>query len=326
VRIFDGHPVGTVAASTASRRKSGDSEHEMSRRLDLCPTRRGFLACVGAGVVVSNLRQSDAAALPELSFIVVSDTHLGYRDQDSAAKLWNRTAAEIAGAEGDVVLHLGDVVDGGREPQYAVYLEGRKAIRKPVHEIPGNHDPQELFARHIRKAVDTAFDHKGVRFVLFNNSRFESHDGFISPDQMKWIDGQCSAAAKAGLFVILCTHVPVHTNKNPDRGWYVKPESGQTEFYKLVERHRDRVLALLHGHFHNGVRGWDDRAPVQEVCFPSALYNQDRGLSAAKAEGYNLPEFRPGYVLVAVKGGVMTMRYKPVGENATAEKSCRLAR
>jgi hypothetical protein len=50
---------------------------------------------------------------------------------------WKKMAAEIAKAEGDLVLHLGDVVDGGREAQYPIYLETRKRIGKPVHEIPG---------------------------------------------------------------------------------------------------------------------------------------------------------------------------------------------
>lgn len=44
---------------------------------------------------------------------------------------------------------VGDVVDGGREAQYAVYQETRRTIREPVYEIPGNHDPQELFEKHI---------------------------------------------------------------------------------------------------------------------------------------------------------------------------------
>ena len=48
----------------------------------------------------------------------------------------------------------------------------------PTVLIPGNHDPQELFQRHLRASIDTAFDHQGVRFLLFNNSRTDSHNGF----------------------------------------------------------------------------------------------------------------------------------------------------
>jgi calcineurin-like phosphoesterase family protein len=286
--------------------------------------RRTFLisAAAGLGTVVlwPECLRAAGRALPELSFIVVSDTHLGYRDQESAAKQWSITAAEIADAKGDFVLHLGDVVDGGREAQYPVYLETRKVIGKPVHEIPGNHDPQELFEKYIRKPVTMSFDHQWLRVLLLNNAHTDSHDGFISPEQIQWIDDQCSDAARKELMVVVCLHVPVHMNQHPDRGWYVKPDQGQTEFYKTIDRHRDRVLALMHGHFHNGVRGWDDRAPVHEIAFPSALYNQDRNLQQQQAPGYNLPEFRPGFTLVTVSSSGMTLRYKPVGVSETAEK------
>jgi hypothetical protein len=68
-------------------------------------------------------------------------------------------------------------------------------------------------------------------------------------------------------------HVPVHDNRHPHRGWHIKAKGGQTEIYTLPARHRDRVLAPLHGHFHNGVRDWDDHASYHEIAFPSALYN-----------------------------------------------------
>ena len=136
------------------------------------PTRRLALASLGAGVAGllpwPTWLQAAAEQLPAFSFVVVSDTHLGLGGNDSAARQWQRTAEEIDAAPGDFVLHLGDVVDGGREAQYPAYKETRKAIGKPVHEIPGNHDRPEAFERHIRKPVDTSFDHQGVRFLLLN--------------------------------------------------------------------------------------------------------------------------------------------------------------
>lgn len=262
--------------------------------------------------------------MPEFSFVVVSDTHLGRGDQDGPARQWAATAKEIDASAGDLVLHLGDVVDGGRERQYAVYKDVRKTIRKPVYEIPGNHDPQEPFEKHLRQPVELAFDHKGVRFLLLNNSHADSHDGFLTARQLAWLDGQCTAAAKKELFVLLAMHVPVHENKHPDRGWFVKPKDGQTELYALLRRHKNQVLALLHGHFHNGVRGWEDHAPLHEVVFPSALYNQDRRLAEQKAPGYVLPELRPGFVQVSLRRDGMSLRYKPVGVKEAAERVCPL--
>ena len=103
----------------------------------------------------------------------------------------------------------------------------------------------------------------------------------------------------------------------------MKPENGQKELYKILKRH-NRVLALFHGHFHNGIRGWNDHSPVHEICMPSALYNLNRRLEEQKAPGYNVKEFRPGYTLVHIKSGAMTLRYKPLGVEDTVKKDCRI--
>ena len=286
--------------------------------------RRAFLGALGAGIGGLVFRPAclNAAGrkLSEISFVVVTDTHLGYQDEDKAAKLWSNTAAEIEAAPGAFVLHLGDVVDGGREAQYPVYLETRKVIRKPVHEIPGNHDPHEKFERNIRNPVDMAFDHEWLRVLLLGNAHGDSHGGFLTAEQLAWLGAQCEDAAKRDLFVLIGMHVPVHTNAHPDRGWFVKPENGQTEFYTLMTKHADRVIALLHGHFHNGLRGWDDHAPVHEIVFPSALYNQDRHLDAQGAQGYNPIEFRPGYTLVRIRDGAMELDYRVTGTDVKVPK------
>lgn len=248
-----------------------------------------------------------------LEIVVISDTHLGYKGQDSARRQWQATAEELAKAPGKLILHLGDVVDGGREPQYAIYKEFRDRIGKPVHEIPGNHDPAELFARHIRPTIDTVVELDWLRFLLLNNSKPESHDGFLSPRQLEWLDEQCAAATHDSKLAILSLHVPAHRNLHPDRGWFIKPVDGQTRLYELLEKHRDTVLALFHGHFHNGLRGWDDHPPCHEICFPSALYNQDRKLREQQAPGYNLPEFRPGYTRVTIAPDSLRFLYQPLG-------------
>lgn len=277
-------------------------------------SRRTALGVLSAGLTISPLAlRADDRPREPLAFLVVSDTHLGYQRQSGAAGQWKKTAAELGKASGDLILHLGDIVDGGQESQYAVYREIRGTIGKPVHEIPGNHDPQDLFEKHIRKPVDVAVDHRWIRFLLLNNARFGDHDGYLSEEQVAWIDRQCADAARQDRFVIVCMHVPAHDNKHPDRGWFIHAGNGQKPLYEVVSRHASRILALFHGHFHNGIRGWSDRAPVQEILFPSALYNQDRRLEEQKAPGYNLAEFRPGFTKVAMAGGVMKLTFQVVG-------------
>lgn len=287
-------------------------------------TRRVALHCAvgGASAALFPLTpRAMAAERPPIRFLVVTDTHLGYRDQESATQQWRRTAEELSHAKGEFVLHLGDLVDGGREVHYPTYVEIRKAIGKAVHEIPGNHDPAELFERHIRKPIDTVIDHDWLRVLLLNNARPESHDGFLSGEQLAWMDARCEEARKQDRFVIIAMHVPVHENRHPDRGWYVKKEHGHAEFYELAKRHAGRLLAVLHGHFHNGLRGWTDHAPLHEISFPSALYNQDRRLEEQQAPGYNPTEFRPGFSLVEVAPTGLRVEFKPLGQDVAFKKA-----
>jgi 3',5'-cyclic AMP phosphodiesterase CpdA len=288
--------------------------------------RRAALSAIGAGIAGfipwPNAVLAHESTIPDYSFIVVSDTHLGRDDKNDAADMWQKTAQEFDSAAGDFVLHLGDVVDGGREKQYGIYKDIRRTIRIPVHEIPGNHDQASHFTRHFREKIDTSFEHQGVRFVLMNNSRFKDPSGFVTADQLKWLQQQCDDAASKNLFIILAMHVPIHDNRGPDPGFYVKPADGQAALYKLLAQHRDRFLATMHGHFHCGLRGWDDHGPLHEIIFPSALFNVNYKIAEQKAPGYNLPEFRPGYTLVRLNAAGMTLTYQPVGVKEGKTKVC----
>ena len=286
-------------------------------------SRRDALRCgVASATLWPTCLQARAKVREELSFTIVTDTHLGYRDKDSAAELWQKTAAEVNHSPGNLVLHLGDIVDGGREEQYPIYLESRRLIEKPVHEIPGNHDPEDLFRKYIRENPSIVVEQGWLRFLLLNNARRESHDGFLSDGQLAWLESQCQQADRDDGFVSICMHVPAHPNRHPDRGWYVKPDSGADEFNDLLQRYKDRIVAVMHGHFHNGIRGWSDRHGVHEICFPSALYNQNRGLEEKSAPGFNPLEFRAGYTLVTIRRGAMMLQYKPTASEPSVEKQC----
>lgn len=284
--------------------------------------RRTFLAgTLATAPLVLPHRVAFADERKPVEFVVVTDTHIGYKDKDAALNLWAKTAAEIEKGRGDFVLHLGDLVDRGVDEQYPRYLEARKQIRKPVYEIPGNHDPAETFQKHIRQEVDFAFTHDWLRVVLVNNSHTDSHDGFLTEKQLAWLAEQAETAQKEKQKIVFCLHVPVHKNLHPDRGWYVKPAHGQQQFYDLLKQYERTALALFHGHFHNGLRGWQDHGPLHEVCFPSALYNLDRKLEEQKAPGYNPLEFRPGYTRVKITGTEIQIRFQANGQADAIKKT-----
>ena len=287
-------------------------------------TRRDWLHQSAAAVstlLTTDLALAETSGRKPIELAVISDTHIGYRDQESARAQWGRTSDELARCDAKFVLHLGDVVDGRRVAQYDNYKKERERIGKPVHEIPGNHDPAEAFAEHLRSKIDTVVDHEWLRCVLLSNAHTDSHDGFFTDEQLTWLERKCDEAKSDDRLVVIACHVPVHANNHPDRGWFVKPADGQIRFYEIAKKHRERLLGVFHGHFHNGIRGWTDHDGLREVCFPSVLYNQDRKLEEQKAVGFNPTEFRPGYCLATIGDGRLTLRYKPTGQPVAVEKS-----
>ena len=295
----------------------GTASNRLGRRAFVRSTSGGL----AAGYVLQLPALQAAPANEPIEFLVASDTHLGYRDKETAEKQWRAAAKELATLPGDLVLHLGDVVDGGRVKLYATYKEIRDSIGKPVYEIPGNHDPLDEFEKQLGRKLPYAVEHKWLRILLLNNSRLKSHDGFLDDEQLVWLDQQCKQAAEVGQLVVIAMHVPAHKNLHPDRGWYVKPANGQTRLYEILEKHADRVACLLHGHFHNGVRGWHDHGPLYEMACPSVLYNLDRKLEEQQAPGFNLPEFRPGLTAFRLSREGLQIRYKPLGVDFSAKKS-----
>ena len=87
-------------------------------------SRRRFVATLGSATATMILRPAalQSASLAPLSFVIVTDTHLGKGDSLNPEQLWQKTALEMEAAPGAFILHLGDIVDGMREPQYARYL------------------------------------------------------------------------------------------------------------------------------------------------------------------------------------------------------------
>ncbi|MDB4864108.1 hypothetical protein OAI33_12520 [Pirellulaceae bacterium] len=167
-------------------------------------------------------------------------------------------------------------------------------------------------------------DHKWLKFLLISNAHTDSHDGFISDEQLQWIDSQCESARTNEHYVNLCMHVPTHSNRHPDRGWYVKPANGQVKLYETIGQYQEQIVAMLHGHFYNGIRGLKSQGGIHEICMPSILYNLDRNLEMQDAEGYNPLEFRPGYTIVTIENGLMTLAHKPLGAEVVITKDCEL--
>ncbi|NUQ66604.1 MAG: metallophosphoesterase [Pirellulales bacterium] len=271
--------------------------------------RRRFLALASSALVslAGGARSAEPAGNPEFAFAFVTDTHLGR--SPSEEKTLPRLVDAINRSPAVLTLFGGDLVDNGQEPghdrRYPAWKEIVKGLKKDWYAVAGNHDPDELFCKHVQAETDFSVEQEGVRFVCFRDAQPNpGHDGLVTPEQLRWLQDQCDSAGRKGQRVILVAHVIYHENKHPDVGWYVK--EGRAAFAMLL-RANPHVVAFLAGHFHCGLRGWDDTFGVQEVVLPSASWNQNRGLD--KAPGYSVNEFRLGYVLSEVYRDRLRLHY-----------------
>lgn len=295
------------------------------RTLTLDLNRRHFLGTAATAIAAMGANVTFAAESdkrPEFTFALATDTHLSRQAGDE--KQFEKLVGEINRSAAQFTLFCGDLVDNGqgegKEKQYPAWKEIAKGLKRDYFAVPGNHDPDSLFLNHIAKQTDFVFEHKDFRFVCFRNAEPNpGHDGIVTPEQLKWLKARLDEARDKDQRVVLVSHVAYHENKHPDVGWYVK--KGREEFGKLLAANK-QIVASLTGHFHCGLRGWDDTAGIHEVVLPSASWNADRGLHAAP--GYSLKEFRAGWVLAEMFSDKLVLSYRPLGADSAAKKELRM--
>lgn len=282
----------------------------------------------GAGAaLLAGWQPFDAAAAtdkPKFTCALVSDNHLRRRG-DVECQYLQRTVEQINQSPAEFSLFCGDLVEKGQldtqQKYYAEWLDITKNLKRPYRAVPGNHDPNAVFLKHVHKETDFILDHQNFRFICFSNAepngqtdRQYDHQGVVTPEQITWLRDRLGEAAKKNLTVILFAHVIFHANRHPDVGWYIK--KGREEFDKLLKDHR-HIAAFFAGHFHVGVRGWDDTHGVHEIILPSTANNADRKLK----EGFSLNEFRVGFVYLDAFDDKLVLKYKPLdAKDCTAMK------
>jgi 3',5'-cyclic AMP phosphodiesterase CpdA len=286
-------------------------------------TRREFTIAFGAAGASFCLPgvARPAPGPKRLEFAIISDSHIQDRRQEMRAL--TTAIDEINASAAAFTVCLGDLVNKGAEnpDRYPEWKAAVDRLAKPWHAVPGNHDPVELFRQHVQDKTDFTVDADGVRLVLFQNSRVDSHKGFLTPEQLSWIDAAVAEAEADGRRSILLCHVPAHRNVSPDRGYYLDDANGGSAFAELLERRRRAILAVFSGHNHCGLRGWDDRG-VPEVIV-TALGGVGNNRDLTKAPGWHLgPQgSQPnGYTQVAVHEAAVVVRYKPVGADVVGER------
>jgi Icc protein len=236
--------------------------------------RRGFLKCMawaGTGALcvmqggvlksyslskLSDLDQSSVAA-GELSFVQISDSHMGFNkpaNPDVAGTL--KAAVDKINALGkapEFLLHTGDISHLSKPEEFDTVDQILKATRKEVFFVPGEHDVlnddgaqfHERYGKASKGSGWYSFDKKGVHFVgLVNVMNLKAGGlGTLGNDQLEWLEDDVKHL-KSSTPIVVFAHIPLWS-VYPEWGWGTEDSAQALAYLKKFGS-----VTVLNGHIH----------------------------------------------------------------------------
>jgi 3',5'-cyclic-AMP phosphodiesterase len=235
--------------------------------------RRGFLMCMawagtGALCVMQGgvLRSYSLSRMPELgsvptgelSFVQISDSHMGFSkaaNPDVAGTL-KAAVDKINGlaAPPEFMLHTGDITHLSRPGEFDTVEQILKgASAKDVFFVPGEHDVLDDDGRQYleRHGKDTAgagwysFDKKGVHFIALVNVQNLKAGGLgtLGREQLEWMEADVKHL-KHSTPIIVFAHIPLWS-VYPEWGWATDDSAQALAYLKKFGS-----VTVLNGHIH----------------------------------------------------------------------------
>src|SRR5260370_1407160 len=236
--------------------------------------RRGFLKCMawagtGAlcvmqGGVLKSYALSDLAngspvpATGELSFVQISDSHMGFSKPANTDVVATLKAAidkinALPTAPG-FILHTGDISHLSKPEEFDTVDQLLKsASAKDVFFVPGEHDVLnddgkqylERYGKGAKGAGWYSFDKKGVHFIgLVNVMNLRAGGlGTLGHEQLEWMEDDVKHL-KHSTPIVVFAHIPLWS-VYPQWGWGTE-DSGQA----LAYLKKFGSVTVLNGHIH----------------------------------------------------------------------------
>ena len=234
--------------------------------------RRGFLKCMAwagtgalcvmsGGVLKSYSLGSPSAhkaAKGELSFVQISDSHMGFNkpaNPDVAATL--KAAIDKINAlpmPPEFMLHTGDISHLSKPEEFDNVDQILKSARtQDVFFVPGEHDVleengatyRERYAKNTKGDGWYSFDKKGVHFVgLVNVMNLKPGGlGTLGTEQLEWLEADVKPLS-ASTPIIVFAHIPLWS-VYPEWGWGTDDSAQALSYLK-----RFGSVSVLNGHIH----------------------------------------------------------------------------
>ena len=236
--------------------------------------RRGFLKCMAwagtgafcimqGGVLksysLSQMSQMGGKApAGELSFVQISDSHMGFNKAANPDVVGTMKAAidKINGlsTKPEFLLHTGDISHLSKPEEFDTVDQILKsAVAKDVFFVPGEHDMLnddgkqylERYGKGSKGAGWYSFDTKGVHFIgLVNVLNLKAGGlGTLGPEQLEWMENDVKQL-KSSTPVVVFAHIPLWT-VYPDWGWGTEDSAQALAYLKKFGS-----VTVLNGHIH----------------------------------------------------------------------------
>ena len=239
-----------------------DHEHGVSRRKVLeCMTwaGTGVLWTIAGGVPRSMglVDAARAAEAPGLSFLQISDSHVGFDKPANPNALGTLEEAinkiNAMDKKPSFMIHTGDVTHLSKVEEFDNAEKIISQAKLDVHYVPGEHDiidPEiriykERYARGTKGSGYYSFDANGVHFMgLVNVANLKGGGmGSLGDEQLEWIEDDLKGRS-ASTPIVLFAHIPLWTIY-PDWGWGTEDSARALGYLK-----RFGSVTVLNGHIH----------------------------------------------------------------------------
>ena len=201
--------------------------------------------------------------MPALKFLHLTDLHLtGTGEHASNYDTWLTTDRAINHAtslfpDSAFMVITGDLANWGERAAYEKLKARLERVAMPVFLMIGNHDNRENFFsvfgdRHpyVRPYVQYTHVHGDYLLLFLDSQTTGTHGGAFSPARLEWMEAQLQAADRDVL--LFMHHHPVSVGA-PSLD--AKGITNLPEFHAVLERHRNKIRHIFHGHCHTLLQG-----------------------------------------------------------------------
>jgi hypothetical protein len=221
-----------------------------------------------------------------LTFVQISDTHIGFRKEanpDVVGSLRHAIADINALTQAPAfVVHTGDVSHLSRPEEFGTAREVLQEIRVDrVHTIPGEHDTIDEGVNGYLKFFDHdgngtswyAFDQGGVHFIALNNVlNFKMGTlAALGEEQLAWLKNDLAHVSHSTPIIVLA-HIPLWTIWEP-WGW------GTADSAQAIALLRPfGSVTVLNGHIHQVLQKVDGNIALHtamSLAYPLPTPGQD---------------------------------------------------